>query len=149
MRIGCPAEPSRPTGLRAEGDFRSHTIDVLVNNAGMAWIGPPLDMPLDVLQTMLRVNVEGVFIVSRAVLPHMITQRLGSVVNLAWFRRRRFPARSMGAGWGGGDAAGSERVVSGRRWPVSSLALLATRASVLTPSQTLPHQGPIKGEGLT
>ena len=34
-------------------------------------------MLLDVLQTMLRVNVEGVFIVSRAVLPpHMITQRL-------------------------------------------------------------------------
>jgi NAD(P)-dependent dehydrogenase (short-subunit alcohol dehydrogenase family) len=31
---------------------------------------------------MLRVNVEGVFIVSRA-MPHMITQRLGSVVNLA------------------------------------------------------------------
>jgi NAD(P)-dependent dehydrogenase (short-subunit alcohol dehydrogenase family) len=34
---------------------------VLVNNAGIAWTGPALDMPLDVLQTMLRVNVEGVF----------------------------------------------------------------------------------------
>jgi hypothetical protein len=96
-------------------------------------------MPLDVLQTMLRVNVEGVFIVRRAILPHMITQRLGSVVNLAWSRRRRSPAPFKGAGWGGGDAAGSERVVSGRRWPVSSLALVATRASVLSPSQTLPH----------
>jgi NAD(P)-dependent dehydrogenase (short-subunit alcohol dehydrogenase family) len=56
---------------------------VLVNNAGIAWTGPALDMPLDVLQTMLRVNVEGVLIVRRAILPHMITQRLGSVVNLA------------------------------------------------------------------
>jgi NAD(P)-dependent dehydrogenase (short-subunit alcohol dehydrogenase family) len=118
---------------------------VLVNNAGIAWTGQALDM----LQTMLRVNVEGVFIVSRAILPHMITQRLGSVVNLAWSRRRRFPAPLKGAGWGGGDAAGSERVVPGRRWPVSSLALLATSASVLTPSQTLPLQGPFKGEGLT
>jgi meso-butanediol dehydrogenase / (S,S)-butanediol dehydrogenase / diacetyl reductase len=58
-------------------------IDVLVNNAGICWTGPALDMPLDALQAMLRVNVEGVFVVSRAVLPHMIARRSGSVVNLA------------------------------------------------------------------
>jgi NAD(P)-dependent dehydrogenase (short-subunit alcohol dehydrogenase family) len=58
-------------------------IDLLVNNAGVAWMGPALEMPLEALQTMLRVNVEGVFIVSRAVLPHMIARRTGSVVNLA------------------------------------------------------------------
>jgi NAD(P)-dependent dehydrogenase (short-subunit alcohol dehydrogenase family) len=58
-------------------------IDVLVNNAGVAWTGPALEMPLEALQQMLRVNVEGVFIVSRAVLPHMIARRAGSVVNLA------------------------------------------------------------------
>ena len=58
-------------------------IDLLVNNAGIAWTGPALDMPLDTLQAMLRVNVEGVFIVSRTVLPHMIARRSGSIVNLA------------------------------------------------------------------
>jgi NAD(P)-dependent dehydrogenase (short-subunit alcohol dehydrogenase family) len=58
-------------------------IDLLVNNAGICWTGPALDMPLDVLQAMLRVNVEGVFIVSRAVQPQMIGRRSGSVVNLA------------------------------------------------------------------
>jgi NAD(P)-dependent dehydrogenase (short-subunit alcohol dehydrogenase family) len=58
-------------------------MDVLVNNAGVAWMGPALDMPLEALQAMLRVNVEGVFIVSRAVLPHMIARRSGSIVNLA------------------------------------------------------------------
>jgi NAD(P)-dependent dehydrogenase (short-subunit alcohol dehydrogenase family) len=62
---------------------RSQRIDVLVNNAGVAWMGPALEMPLGALQEMLRVNVEGVFIVSRAVLPHMIAQRSGSLVNLA------------------------------------------------------------------
>ena len=40
-------------------------------------------MPLETLQAMLRVNVEGVFIVSRVVLPHMVARRVGSVVNLA------------------------------------------------------------------
>ncbi|MGA7264678.1 MAG: SDR family oxidoreductase [Stellaceae bacterium] len=58
-------------------------IDLLINNAGVAWMGPALEMPLEAFQAMLRVNVEGVFIVSRAVLPHMIARRAGSVVNLA------------------------------------------------------------------
>ena len=58
-------------------------IDVLINSAGVAWMGPALETPLEALQAMLRVNVEGVFIVSRAVLPHMIARRAGSVVNLA------------------------------------------------------------------
>jgi NAD(P)-dependent dehydrogenase (short-subunit alcohol dehydrogenase family) len=62
---------------------RFSRIDVLVNNAGIAWMGPALEMPLEALQSMLRVNVEGVFIVSRAVLPHMIARRSGSIVNLA------------------------------------------------------------------
>jgi NAD(P)-dependent dehydrogenase (short-subunit alcohol dehydrogenase family) len=62
---------------------RFEKIDLLVNNAGVAWMGPALEMPLEALQTMLRVNVEGVFIVSRAVLPHMIARRAGSIVNLA------------------------------------------------------------------
>ena len=62
---------------------RFSRIDVLVNNAGIAWMGPALEMPLQALQSMLRVNVEGVFIVSRAVLPHMIARRSGSIVNLA------------------------------------------------------------------
>ncbi len=58
-------------------------IDLLVNNAGICWTGAALDMPLATLQAMLRVNVEGVFIVSRAVLPHMVARRAGTVVNLA------------------------------------------------------------------
>jgi NAD(P)-dependent dehydrogenase (short-subunit alcohol dehydrogenase family) len=62
---------------------RRQRIDVLVNNAGIAWMGPAMDMPLEALQAMLRVNVEGVFIVTRAVLPHMMASRSGSVVNLA------------------------------------------------------------------
>jgi NAD(P)-dependent dehydrogenase (short-subunit alcohol dehydrogenase family) len=62
---------------------RFEQIDLLVNNAGIAWTGPALEMPLDTLRAMLRVNVEGVFIACRAVLPHMISRRGGSIVNLA------------------------------------------------------------------
>src|SRR5437868_12439800 len=62
---------------------RFQKVDLLVNNAGVAWMGPALETPLEALQAMLRVNVEGVFIMSRAVLPHMIARRSGSIVNLA------------------------------------------------------------------
>lgn len=62
---------------------RFNQIDVLVNNAGVAWMGPALETPLEALQSMLRVNVEGVFIVNSAVLPHMIARRSGSIINLA------------------------------------------------------------------
>lgn len=80
-------------------------IDVLVNNAGICWTGPALDMPLDELRAMLRVNVEGVFIVSRAVLPHMIRQRAGSVVNLASW------AGKTGNAWFAGYSASKFAVV--------------------------------------
>ena len=36
------------------------TLSQFVNNAGIVWMGPTLDMPLEALQAMLRVNVEGV-----------------------------------------------------------------------------------------
>jgi NAD(P)-dependent dehydrogenase (short-subunit alcohol dehydrogenase family) len=58
-------------------------VDILVNNAGICWTGPALDMPVATLRQMLRVNVEGVFIVSRAVLPYMIQSRSGLIINLA------------------------------------------------------------------
>jgi len=71
-------------------------IDLLVNNAGVAWMGPALETPLAALRSMLAVNVEGVFIVSRAVLPHMIERRAGSVVNLASWAGKTGPAYFAG-----------------------------------------------------
>jgi NAD(P)-dependent dehydrogenase (short-subunit alcohol dehydrogenase family) len=40
---------------------RFSRVDLLVNNAGVAWMGPALDTPLEALRSMLAVNVEGVF----------------------------------------------------------------------------------------
>ena len=51
-------EVGRAVGLTLA---RFGQIDLLVNNAGICWTGPALDMPLETLQAMLRVNVEGVF----------------------------------------------------------------------------------------
>jgi len=84
--LALAADVTSPEQVRRAVDTvlaRLQRIDTLVNNAGIAWMGPAMDMPIEALQAMLRVNVEGVFIVTRAVLPHMMARRSGSVVNLA------------------------------------------------------------------
>ena len=84
--LAVTADVTRPEEVGRAVDTvlaRFSRVDLLVNNAGVAWMGPALDTPLEALRSMLAVNVEGVFIVSRAVLPHMIERRAGSVVNLA------------------------------------------------------------------
>ena len=84
--LGAAADVTSPQQVSNALDAvlgRFHQIDLLVNNAGIAWMGPALEMPLEALQSMLQVNVEGVFITSRAVLPHMIARRSGSIINLA------------------------------------------------------------------
>lgn len=57
-------------------------IDVLVNNAGVGVAGTVLDTRPEDWARMFRVNVDGTFHCCRAVLPHMIEARRGSIVNL-------------------------------------------------------------------
>ena len=99
--LAVPADVVSPQEVAGAVDTvlaRFHQIDLLVNNAGIAWMGPALEMPIEALQTMLRVNVEGVFIMSRTVLPHMIARRSGSVVNLASWAGKTGPAYFAGYG---------------------------------------------------
>jgi NAD(P)-dependent dehydrogenase (short-subunit alcohol dehydrogenase family) len=57
-------------------------IDVLVNNAGIINFGTVVDARVDEWDRLMATNVRGVFLVSRAVLPHMIAGGGGSVVNV-------------------------------------------------------------------
>jgi len=58
-------------------------IDVLVNNAGTAFYRPLAEIPLKRWETVLKVNVTGPFLCCKAVLPHMIEQKSGSIVNIS------------------------------------------------------------------
>lgn len=57
-------------------------IDGLVNNAAMRPTGTVLDTPEEVWQRTIDVNLKGVFLTTKAVLPHMIRNRGGSIVNI-------------------------------------------------------------------
>lgn len=55
-------------------------IDILIANAGVLWLGPIESTPLKRWQLCLDVNLTGVFLVTRAVLPHIKTRGTGSLV---------------------------------------------------------------------
>jgi NAD(P)-dependent dehydrogenase (short-subunit alcohol dehydrogenase family) len=58
-------------------------IDILINNAGIMAPGSLVDLPLRRWDLMWRVNVRGPIACSRAVLPHMIEQRDGVIINIS------------------------------------------------------------------
>lgn len=58
-------------------------IDVLFNNAGIAGVGDLLETEPDLFDRVMRVNVRGVYLMSRAVVPQMIKQRSGSIINMS------------------------------------------------------------------
>jgi NAD(P)-dependent dehydrogenase (short-subunit alcohol dehydrogenase family) len=58
-------------------------IDILVNNAGITNVGDILETPLEEIQDVLTVNFTAPFMIIKAVLPHMLKQKSGSVVNNA------------------------------------------------------------------
>jgi NAD(P)-dependent dehydrogenase (short-subunit alcohol dehydrogenase family) len=58
-------------------------IDILVNNAGTTNIGDILETPLSDIEDVLTVNLKAPFMTIKAVLPYMLKQQSGSVVNNA------------------------------------------------------------------
>jgi 3-oxoacyl-[acyl-carrier protein] reductase len=62
---------------------RTGRIDVLVNNAGIIRDAQLAAMSDDDVASVLDTNVGGVFNMTRAVVPHMIMQRAGRIINLS------------------------------------------------------------------
>ncbi|MDE5414794.1 3-ketoacyl-ACP reductase [Alkalihalobacterium chitinilyticum] len=59
------------------------SIDILINNAGVAKFGGFLDLTPEEWENIIRVNLMGVYHVTRAVLPQMIERKSGDIVNIA------------------------------------------------------------------
>lgn len=59
-------------------------IDILVNNSGATWGAPAEEMPLEKFDSVMAVNVRGVFLMSQAVGRVMIEQeRGGRIINIS------------------------------------------------------------------
>ena len=62
---------------------RHPRIDVLVNCAGYVAVGDIFECTPEDLARSLRINVESIFVMTRAVLPGMRERRSGSIINIA------------------------------------------------------------------
>jgi NAD(P)-dependent dehydrogenase (short-subunit alcohol dehydrogenase family) len=58
-------------------------VDHLVNNAGTITISPLVDLPEADWERVIDVNLKGVFLGMKCVLPHMLERGRGSIVNIA------------------------------------------------------------------
>ncbi|HUN41316.1 MAG TPA: SDR family NAD(P)-dependent oxidoreductase [Acetobacteraceae bacterium] len=58
-------------------------IDILVNNAGVTVLGSVLETPLAEVERVFRVNFLAAYALMRAVLPGMVEQGRGAIVNIA------------------------------------------------------------------
>lgn len=59
------------------------SIDILINNAGTAKFGKFLDLEPSEWEDQIKVNLFGVYYVTRAILPQMIERQTGDIVNIS------------------------------------------------------------------
>lgn len=67
----------------ADASFTLGTVDILVNNAGSVESAPFLRTDRAVFERMMAVHLYGPLATTRAVLPDMMTQNFGRIVNIA------------------------------------------------------------------
>jgi 3-hydroxybutyrate dehydrogenase len=77
------ADEASVKAMAAEALKRLGTVDVLVNNAGIALSNPVKRLPLEEWNRTLAVNVTGTFLCTRAFISGMVDRRWGRVINVA------------------------------------------------------------------
>lgn len=84
--IAISADVSNEAGVQSavkEAGEKFDSIDILINNAGIMGNGPFLESNTEDFEKMMQVNVFGMYHMLKAVLPGMVEQKSGDVVNIA------------------------------------------------------------------
>jgi 2-deoxy-D-gluconate 3-dehydrogenase len=74
---------SQVEALVAETISTLGRLDILVNNSGVASVGPLAELAPEEWSRIITTNLNGVFNGCRAAAPHLIAQRSGKVINIA------------------------------------------------------------------
>ncbi|HZP87965.1 MAG TPA: SDR family NAD(P)-dependent oxidoreductase, partial [Burkholderiales bacterium] len=112
---------------------RRGRIDILVNNAGVESSKPFLEIGLEEYERVMRVNTTGVWLCCQAVIPVMLRQRRGCIVNV-----------SSVAGQRGGGLLGTAAYSTSKGAVIALTKALARefaksgiRVNAITPSLTM------------
>ena len=58
-------------------------VDILINNAGVSRLGLFMDTSIEEMEKVIDVNIKGVMNMTHAVLPYMLEERNGNIVNIS------------------------------------------------------------------
>jgi len=83
MVVGNVVQEETARRLAAEAMSAFGRIDVLINNAGVHFVRDITDMTVEEWDRLMDINLKSMFLCCKHVIPHMLKQKRGSIVNLA------------------------------------------------------------------
>lgn len=83
LLLGDVSNPSDVAHIFQQIEAKCKGLDVLVNNAGIAYIGLLTDMTDFDWEQVIGTNLSSVFYCSRAAIPYMVTQKSGKIINIS------------------------------------------------------------------
>src|ERR1700733_7840482 len=128
--VYSPADMTKPADIAdmvktAEKTFGS--LDVLVNNAGIQFVSPIEDFPIDKWDQILAINLSAAFHAIRAAVPGMKSRKWGRIISTASAVSPR-PSRSSSRPLAS-PATASAPAMCGRRWSRNKYRIRRKRAA--------------------
>lgn len=104
VQLGDISNPDTAAKIVNKAKENFDRIDILVNNAGINMRTPTLQMPVDDWKRVIDVNLNGTLYCCMAVLPLMIQQKYGKIVNVS-SSTAKTPHRNASPSYGASKAA--------------------------------------------